>query len=262
MHEIRDVARISSSESSELSSFLSGNDAITLLEFIHQSLSCHTDEDFTGLFPKLQELFPFDFAHGMLGCHDEVDGIITDHCVNISFPKGWIQEYLSRNYMNSDIVVQENFTNYRLQKWSDVKKSCEIKSLCIDFGMRKGYTHGSRPSPTDKYGSMFNFSGPSMEYGIRTEVILEIVTPHLHQALSHIFSKKRPDAGKAILSAREREVLDWLKQGKSSWDISVILGISERTVNFHVYNIMKKLDVSNRPQAVAVAAHLGLVDIG
>jgi DNA-binding CsgD family transcriptional regulator len=63
------------------------------------------------------------------------------------------------------------------------------------------------------------------------------------------------------LSLREKEVLDWLKQGKSSWDISVILGISERTVNFHVYKIMQKLGVTNRPQAVAVAAHYGLIDI-
>jgi butyryl-CoA dehydrogenase len=63
------------------------------------------------------------------------------------------------------------------------------------------------------------------------------------------------------ISPREKEVLDWLKQGKSSWDISVILGISERTVYFHVSNLMKKLGASNRPQAVAIATRLGLVDI-
>jgi DNA-binding CsgD family transcriptional regulator len=64
-----------------------------------------------------------------------------------------------------------------------------------------------------------------------------------------------------VLSAREKEVLNWLKQGKSSWEISVILGISESTVNFHVYNVMHKLDASSRPQAVAAAAHLGLIDL-
>ncbi len=53
------------------------------------------------------------------------------------------------------------------------------------------------------------------------------------------------------LSAREREVLMWLRCEKTSWAISVILKISERTVNFHVNNIMRKLGVSNRMQAVS-----------
>lgn len=64
-----------------------------------------------------------------------------------------------------------------------------------------------------------------------------------------------------IVSQREQEVLEWLKEGKSSWDIAMILGISERTVYFHVSNIMKKLGASNRAQAVAIAASLGLIDM-
>jgi LuxR family quorum-sensing transcriptional regulator LasR len=44
-----------------------------------------------------------------------------------------------------------------------------------------------------------------------------------------------------------------LRCGKTSWAISVILRISERTVNFHVNNIMRKLGVIIRMQAVSVA---------
>jgi DNA-binding CsgD family transcriptional regulator len=62
------------------------------------------------------------------------------------------------------------------------------------------------------------------------------------------------------LSPREREVLKWLKLGKTSWDISVILRISERTVNYHVNNIMKKFDVTNRLQAVSEAVNLEIED--
>ena len=60
------------------------------------------------------------------------------------------------------------------------------------------------------------------------------------------------------LSNREREVLLWLKRGKSSWEIAVILNITERTVNFHVRNIMVKLNAVSRTQAVAVAIEKGL----
>jgi DNA-binding CsgD family transcriptional regulator len=79
-------------------------------------------------------------------------------------------------------------------------------------------------------------------------------------ALSHLFNKKPDYANNVSISVREKEVLNWLQQGKTSWDISVILGISERTVNYHVYNTMQKLGVTNRPQAIAVAAHSGLID--
>jgi len=61
------------------------------------------------------------------------------------------------------------------------------------------------------------------------------------------------------LSKREKEVLTWSKRGKSSWEISAILNISERTVNFHVNNIMQKLNAVSRTQAVAVAIERGLI---
>jgi len=57
------------------------------------------------------------------------------------------------------------------------------------------------------------------------------------------------------LSPREKEVLMWLKCGKTSWAIAVILQISERTVNYHVNNIIRKLGVINRIQAVSAAAN-------
>lgn len=72
---------------------------------------------------------------------------------------------------------------------------------------------------------------------------------------------EEPDnKNRSVLSAREKEVVRWLKEGKSSWDISVILGISERTVRFHINNIMQKLDAVNRTHAVAIALEQGLVD--
>jgi DNA-binding CsgD family transcriptional regulator len=66
-------------------------------------------------------------------------------------------------------------------------------------------------------------------------------------------------ANQVTLSSREKEVLDWLQQGKSSWEVSVILAISESTVNFHVSNIKRKLGATNRAQALAIAARLGLL---
>jgi DNA-binding NarL/FixJ family response regulator len=61
-----------------------------------------------------------------------------------------------------------------------------------------------------------------------------------------------------FLTDREKEVLAWVGRGKTSSEIAIILGLSERTVNFHCDQAVKRLDVTNRTQAVAKAiiAHL------
>ncbi|WP_245508883.1 helix-turn-helix domain-containing protein [Bradyrhizobium nanningense] len=51
----------------------------------------------------------------------------------------------------------------------------------------------------------------------------------------------------------------WVAEGKSSWEIGVILGISENTVNFHVENTMRKLGATSRIQAVATAIRLDVL---
>jgi DNA-binding NarL/FixJ family response regulator len=64
---------------------------------------------------------------------------------------------------------------------------------------------------------------------------------------------------KIHLTEREREVLTWVGRGKTSAEIAIILGIRERTVNFHCDQAMKRLDVINRIQAVAKAIERGLI---
>jgi DNA-binding CsgD family transcriptional regulator len=61
------------------------------------------------------------------------------------------------------------------------------------------------------------------------------------------------------ISNREKEVLQWVEQGKSSSEISLILGISQRTVNSYIYKIMEKLEAVNRPQMVSIALRKGLL---
>lgn len=59
------------------------------------------------------------------------------------------------------------------------------------------------------------------------------------------------------LTPREREVLTWAAAGKSAWETSTILGISEATVITHLENIRRKLNVANPTQAVVAALRSG-----
>jgi DNA-binding CsgD family transcriptional regulator len=61
------------------------------------------------------------------------------------------------------------------------------------------------------------------------------------------------------LSPRELTVLLWMKEGKTNWEIARIIGLTERTVRFHVGSIFEKLDVTSRTQAVARALGAGLI---
>ena len=64
---------------------------------------------------------------------------------------------------------------------------------------------------------------------------------------------------KISLTDREKEVLTWVSRGKTSSEIGIILGLTERTVNFHCDQAMKRLDVTNRTQAVAKAITARLI---
>jgi DNA-binding NarL/FixJ family response regulator len=63
------------------------------------------------------------------------------------------------------------------------------------------------------------------------------------------------------LSAREREVLDLIVQGRSNKEIATDLGISESTVKCHVSVILMRLNVTDRTQAVVTALQRGLVHL-
>src|SRR5713226_18984 len=65
----------------------------------------------------------------------------------------------------------------------------------------------------------------------------------------------------SLLSEREREVLRLVADGLSNKQIARSLGITERTVKFHVTSIFNKLGAENRAQAVALAIQQGLVKL-
>ncbi|MCC5886781.1 MAG: autoinducer binding domain-containing protein [Gammaproteobacteria bacterium] len=61
------------------------------------------------------------------------------------------------------------------------------------------------------------------------------------------------------LSQREIECLTWVALGKTEKEVGMILDRSPTTIRFHVDNAVRKLDASNRAQAVAKAAQLGVI---
>ena len=73
---------------------------------------------------------------------------------------------------------------------------------------------------------------------------------------AHLWARRRQ--GHADLR-RELDCLKWIAAGKTAWEASVILGISERTVRFHLNGAREKLNCMTTTQAVAKAVSQQLI---
>jgi DNA-binding NarL/FixJ family response regulator len=72
-------------------------------------------------------------------------------------------------------------------------------------------------------------------------------------------AREAPDREHDELTPREREVLQLVAGGATNREVAETLFVSRHTVNFHMKNILQKLHLRNRAQAVAYAVRTGLV---
>ena len=63
----------------------------------------------------------------------------------------------------------------------------------------------------------------------------------------------------ATLSRRERECLQWAAAGKTDWEISRILSLSDKTVNIYIERAKAKFGANTRAQAIVMALQGGLI---
>jgi LuxR family transcriptional regulator, quorum-sensing system regulator CviR len=218
----------------------------------------------------LKRFFYFDNAVcGLVGL---TDGVFSNRLeiVNVSYPEQWLRLYVENNYHMIDPVIVYHLKQFAPQVWSTTyEKTKNIGSTFIstakDFGLVDGVCHGIFDE-LNTQGSIFSFSVKSISNRALILKQLELIVPLLHIALCNYHNHKKERKllvkRKACtpLTNREKEVLNWIKIGKTNWEISMILGISERTVKFHVINILHKLNTSSRSHAVAKAINLSIIE--
>jgi DNA-binding NarL/FixJ family response regulator len=85
------------------------------------------------------------------------------------------------------------------------------------------------------------------------------VVPGLHGALAGSVRPRLDERSTELLSAREREVLACLAQGRSNREIAATLSVTLATVKSHLVRIYAKLEAGNRSEALGRAVALGLL---
>ncbi len=233
-----------------------------ILEIIHNSLSCRNDSDLQRLVAKIKDFVSAD--HGICGIGLVRGGSLSEvkKIYNLDYPEKWMKLYASKELYKTDPIVSHNIISKKSFFWNEAtennadKNKTSFMSLARDFGLKHGLASGL----TEKRGglmSIFSFSAASNRFGDHHKKILNTLVPHVHLALERVCAIERKKA--LGLSMREQEVIAWVKEGKTNWEISMILNISERTVKFHVQNIEHKLNAVNKAHAIALAMEHGLV---
>ncbi|MBU1568365.1 MAG: LuxR family transcriptional regulator [Proteobacteria bacterium] len=245
-----------------LEEHLAQGDLLNLLLLSYKSLSCNDYNSLKSLILNLKELFCFDnsvCAKGnVLDILQNTDPEIA--IFDICYPEGYMDFYMEKKFYSKDGVLFEFFANLSPVHWRSVGKGSTANYPASvhanEFNMHDGWTHGTLDAKSMD-SIVFYFGGEKYMLDARVRTILEYIIPFFSEAYKRISAT--PNNSSPRLTDKEIEVLNWIKEGKRSWDISVILGVSQRTVDFHISNIKRKLGVFSRPQAVAVGLQLGLI---
>lgn len=239
---------------------LTRREAVALLELIDAARLCGDATGLDRLVRSLGGVVPFERAVCAIARLTEGGAISTHRVVNVSYPEEWLALYEARGYAAIDPVVRAHLEDFAPRLWSDsyrrLGRPHTFISAAEDFDLREGYSFGAL-SPADATATIFSFSVSTPASPHHLE-FLDIVAPHFHEAFRRA---SLPELSRCHepLTPREREVIQWLANGKSTWDISVILGIGERTVKFHIGGAMRKLGAMSRSHAVAKAISSGIV---
>lgn len=241
---------------------LSQNDYVQLITLSQQSLYCSTEGQLSQLVAGLGTLFSFENAvcaqaripDALIAPDAEID------VVDISYPAEYMEQYFNNHLFRTDAVVCEFLTNLAPVNWARVDQRLgydyPAARLAMDFNMNEGWSFGTLDIASMSC-TLFSVGGPRMDNDLRVQKILEYIIPFFSEAYRRVLG--RICANKTELTPKEIEVLNWIKEGKNSWEISVILRCSKRTVDFHVNNVKKKLNAYSRAQAVAIGLECGII---
>lgn len=186
-----------------------------------------------------------------------------------SYQNEWRTRYLAEGYMSIDPTVghcANHVTPFCWDRIASHEKQNELVRRFMGEAREFGLNSGVSFPVHSAQGEFAMFSVASSQDPQRAQSrildalpVTHLFTAHLHESVRRIFEHHVLPLKRTQLTDREQQCLLWAAEGKTTWETSRILRISERTVIFHLQNAAQKLNVVNRQQAVARAVSLGLI---
>ena len=183
------------------------------------------------------------------------------------YPETWRRRYREANYLKLDPTVSHCRQSTVPIVWFDLQNANTQVASFFDEASDHGLCSGISVPVHGAGGEWAMLSLASSQNSDRAkpaindaQLSLVLLAPFVHEAVRRLVAQQSAQPTATSLTPREKEVLLWTAEGKTAWDISQILNISERTVVFHLQNTAEKLNVCNRTHAVARALSLGLIN--
>lgn len=185
-----------------------------------------------------------------------------------NYPSEWCNSYWALEHQKHDPVVKYSFEHTAPIRWDKLKKMKEYTSpegLTIMQDLEaKGLVNGLSIPYRAHTGEINIFSLSTNNNKDLDERMLSVISFaqvfgfHLFNNITHIKNKLLKTQVRS-LTPREEECIFWACEGKTAWEISKIINISERTTVFHLTGATQKLGAVNRQHAVAKAILGGLI---
>ncbi|SEN40536.1 LuxR family transcriptional regulator [Halomonas caseinilytica] len=184
------------------------------------------------------------------------------------YPDEWRSHYIHEKYSSIDPVVFHCNRNVMPVNWSDINFSQERADVSVmneakEFGLVYGWTiplHGAGgvwsllSIASSSYDDFFdNGFDPRLSVSF-----LAASAIHTNITENYMACSEKQSSVHSI-TAREREVVAWAAEGKTIWETSMILGISESTVRFHLNHVSSKLGANNKVSTVSKAILYGVL---
>ncbi len=240
------------------------NKLIKILDIADTCIRANSNSDsISDILTKTNELIPFQAA--TIAIDTKIDFALTakQQIFTQNLSEEWQEIYFQRKFFNQDPILNAISNTTSAVDWRAA--ASQANYISDDFKqMSKKYVGNDGLSilvKTDAGSTLISLVMSESDLEAEHNQLIEYIAPHIHEVFNRQGENIRKSLWKPNLSKRELEVLNWAKEGKSNWDISLILAISERTVKFHFSNIFKKLEVVNRSQSIARAIHFGLVSV-
>lgn len=188
-------------------------------------------------------------------------------------PREWHEVYARNAYVEIDPRVTDTRGRAAPMLWDSARLRAEPRMQrfvrdAARFGIRSGVAVSFRDVHHERVVVAFNSQVSPVDSARETRIARRLGHVMLLATSFHdLFMADATVSGSSAelrgepLTARELQCLQMAAHGLTSNDIGVKLQISERTVNFHFHNIMAKLCVLNRSEAVAKATARRLIRI-
>ncbi|SPP92875.1 helix-turn-helix transcriptional regulator [Bradyrhizobium vignae] len=181
------------------------------------------------------------------------------------FPVGYVDAYTARQWDKIDPVVARAQSARAPFRWSDArprggftKEQDAFFEECRELGVHSGITIpiGASGQHVDLISLSLRQKGQVPAHRLTHAYLLSV-----QYWLKYCELTDRRREVVVGLTGQEVECLKWCKEGKTNWEIGEILRISEKTVEFHLSNGMRKLGANNRITAVIMGIRMGLVPL-